>query len=143
MSPRLQVQGELSFAVQDGGDSASGSITGQGSVVRVHTDKPAVALRDLLGAGSAALLPTALQQLADDGLTVVLDGPRGEVARAGAGVDSVAGRLLVGTRLVRPGRPAALAPLAGARLRDAGRGPLVAVAAGLLLAGLLARRRRT
>lgn len=119
MSPRLQVEGSLSFSVQDGGDSTAGTVTGDGSTITVRADHPAVALRDLMAAGSGPLLSNGLQQLSDDGLTVVLTGPRGELARAGAGVDSAWGRLLAGSRRVQPGRPRAFAPLARARLAGA------------------------
>jgi hypothetical protein len=74
--------------------------------------------------------------LAASGITGHLDSPTGAVAVAGAGVDSPAGALLLGTRRVRP--RAAVVVIAVGR----GRRLLAAVAVAVVLATVLARRRR-
>jgi hypothetical protein len=73
--------------------------------------------------------------LAASGITAHLESPTRAVAVAGAGVDSPAGALLLGTRRVRP---RAAAVFAGGR----GRRLLAAVAVAVVLATVLARRRR-
>jgi hypothetical protein len=74
--------------------------------------------------------------LAASGITAHLESPTRAVAVAGAGVDSPAGALLLGTRRVRP--RAAVVVIAVAR----GRRLLAAGAVAVVLATVLARRRR-
>lgn len=74
--------------------------------------------------------------LAEAGITAHLASPTRPVAVAGAGVDSAAGGLLLGTRRVRPG--AAVVVLAAGR----GRRWLVAAAVAVVVGTVLARRRR-
>ncbi|RBY80773.1 hypothetical protein DQ240_21015 [Blastococcus sp. TF02A-26] len=76
------------------------------------------------------------ETLAAHGITAHLESPTRRVAVAGAGVDSRAGELLLGTRLVRP--RAAVVVVAARR----GRSLLVAGAVAAGLGVLLARRRR-
>ena len=76
------------------------------------------------------------EALAEAGLTAHLSSPTRPVAVAGAGVDSAAGGLLLGTRLVRPG--AAVVVIAAGR----GRRLLAAGAVATVLATVLVRRRR-
>ena len=74
--------------------------------------------------------------LAEAGITAHLSSPTRPVAVAGAGVDSAAGGLLLGTRLVRPGA-AVVVIAAGGRRR------LLLAGAAVVAVGLvLARRRR-
>jgi hypothetical protein len=75
------------------------------------------------------------ETLAAHGITAHLESPTRPVAVAGAGVDSMAGALLLGTRRVRPA--AAVVVIA------AGRGPrLLAVAAVAVVLGTALARRR-
>lgn len=74
--------------------------------------------------------------LAASGITARLESPTRTIAVAGAGVDSAAGGLLLGTRRVRPA--AAVVVVAA----DRGRRVLVAGAVVVALAGILLRRRR-
>ncbi len=76
------------------------------------------------------------EALAEHGITAHLESPTRPVAVAGAGVDSAAGALLLGTRLVRPG--AAVVVIAAGR----GRRLLAAGAVAGVLVAVLARRRR-
>ena len=76
------------------------------------------------------------EALAEAGITAHLSSPTRAVAVAGAGVDSPAGGLLLGTRLVRPG--AAVVVIAAGR----GRRLLAAGAVATVLATVLVRRRR-
>ena len=76
------------------------------------------------------------EALAEAGITAHLSSPTRPVAVAGAGVDSAAGGLLLGTRLVRPG--AAVVVIAAGR----GRRLLAAGAVATVLATVLVRRRR-
>ena len=76
------------------------------------------------------------EALAASGITAHLESPTRPMAVAGAGVDSPAGALLLGTRRVRPG--AAVVVIAAGR----GRRLLAAGAVAVVLATVLARRRR-
>jgi hypothetical protein len=76
------------------------------------------------------------EALAASGLTAHLESPTRPVAVAGAGVDSLAGALLLGSRRVRP--RAAVVVIAVSR----GRRLLAAGAVAVVLATVLARRRR-
>ena len=76
------------------------------------------------------------EALAEAGITAHLSSPTRPVAVAGAGVDSPAGGLLLGTRLVRPG--AAVVVIAAGR----GRRLLAAGAVVAALATVVVRRRR-
>ena len=136
----LHLSGELSLEVD-------------GTGVQVHADGPdlrivaedvgtfvarvreAATARSGVAPGRRALGGLA-ETLAELGVTAHLQSPTRTVAVAGAGVDSPAGGLLLGTRLVRPG--AAVVVIAARR----GRSLLAAGTAAVVLAIVLARRRR-
>ncbi|CAA9352388.1 MAG: hypothetical protein AVDCRST_MAG07-3123 [uncultured Frankineae bacterium] len=139
---RLRLEGAVDFTVDGPLGSTAGSARGDGPVLRVTTDDPAVAWDAVAQAApGASALGALADALHDQGLAVEVSGPRGVLATVGAGADSALGRAVTGSRHVRPGRPAALGPLVLARLRSRARrrAPLLAaLAAGVLLA---ARRR--
>ena len=129
-------------------DGLEGRVVGEGQTLRVETRHPARLLDELRAAGPSDTrsLRRAAEFLHDQGLTVVLSGPAGDVVTVGAGVDSPLGRLAAGTNRIRPGRPRAVAPLVRGRLRGAARDPRVRAAAAaatilLLLAARVLRRR--
>ncbi len=141
----LDLQGDLSFSVDGPGGSTSGTVTGDGAVLRVRADDPVAAWDGILGSVSTgpAALRTVADQLADEGLSIAVSGPAGLLALVGAGADSSVGKLLVGSRRVQLGRPAALRPLAVAQVRRRlTRSRVLAVVAGLVVAVLLRRRTR-
>lgn len=136
----LHLSGELSLEVDgigvqvhaDGADVRVVAEDVRAFVVRVReaaTARSGVApgRRDLGGLAEA---------LAASGITAHLESPTRPVAVVGAGVDSPAGGLLLGTRLVRP-RAAGVVVAAGG-----GRRLLAVGAAAVLLAAVLVRRRR-
>ena len=141
----LDLQGGLSFTVDGPGGSTSGTVAGDGAVLRVHADDPVAAwdgLLDSVSTGPSALRAVA-GALADEGLSVEVSGPRGRLALVGADADSPVGRVLLGSRRVQLGSPAALRPLAVAQARRAltpRRG--AALAALLIVLGILRRRAR-
>ena len=135
----LHLAGELSLEV----DGVGVEVHADGSDVRIVAQdvgafvarvREAATARSGVAPGRRDLGGLA-EALAQAGITAHLSSPTRPVAVAGAGVDSPAGGLLLGTRLVRPG--AAVVVIA------AGRGRLV-IAAGavaVVLATALARRR--
>jgi len=136
----VHLSGELSLEVDGAGvqvhaDGADVRIVAEdvgAFVMRVReaaTERTGVApgRRDLGGLAEA---------LAASGITAHLESPTRPVAVAGAGVDSPAGALLLGTRRVRP--RAAVVVIAVGR----GRRLLAAGAVAVVLASVLARRRR-
>jgi hypothetical protein len=140
---RLHLEGAVDFTVDGPLGSTGGSVRGDGPVLRVTTEDPAVAWDAVAQAapGGAPALAALADALHGQGLAVEVSGPQGVLATVGAGADSALGRALTGSRHVRPGRPAALRPLVLAQLRARARrrAPLlVALAVGVLLA---ARRR--
>jgi len=139
----LDLQGGLSFTVDGPGGSTSGTVAGDGAVLRVHADDPVAAWDGLLGSVSTG--PAALRRvagaLADEGLSVEVSGPRGRLALVGADADSPVGRLLLGSRRVQPGALAALRPLAVAQARRSLTPRRGAALAGLLVVLTILRRR--
>ncbi len=146
-SPRLAVDGELTFSVDGPGGATSGTVSGEGSTVRVHAEHPARAWDAALGSVStgSAVLSFVAEQLHAEGVVLEVTGPAGRVATVGAGVDSPVGRLLAGSRRVQLGRPAAVRPLAVARVRAGLPAPArllaLAAVAGVLISLLRHRRR--
>ena len=141
----LDLQGDLSFTVDGPGGSTSGTVTGDGAVLRVRAEDPVSAWDGLLGSISTgpAALRTVADGLADEGLSIAVSGPQGLLALVGADADSGVGKLLLGSRRVQLGRPTALRPLAVAQLRRTLTRPRVlAVVAGLGTAVVLRRRTR-
>jgi hypothetical protein len=109
----LRVDGQASFSVQQGQTLTAGTISGHGSQIRVHAESPEALLASVLDGPGSSALPALAKQLREHDLQVLVTGPRGPLATVGAGVDNnLAGRLLLGSRHVRPGGPRALAPLA-------------------------------
>ena len=140
----LAFDGDLTFTVDGPGGATAGTVTGDGSVLRVHADDPVAAWDAALGSVSAgpAVLSALAEQLHREGVVVEVSGPDGLVAAAGAGIDSSLGRVLAGSRRIRLGRPAAVRPLAVAQLRRSTRGLARPAAALVLLAILWALGRR-
>lgn len=94
---RLDLTADLGFSVDaPGGGHATGTVTADGPTLRVYTDSPTVLIRAL---GSKDRTRTAAlgDLLSTSGVTVEVSGPRGAIARLGAGVDSRLGRLLTGS----------------------------------------------
>lgn len=96
----LRVTSDLVFSLDGPGGPARGTVTGSGALLRVVVDDPRAAL-DASGVGSGVRLDGMADRLAAVGLTVEVDGPRGTIVRAGAGVDSTLGRIFAGTRALR------------------------------------------
>jgi hypothetical protein len=141
----LDLQGDLSFTVDGPGGSTSGTVVGDGAVLRVRAEDPVTAWDGFLGSVSTgpAALRTVADGLADEGLSIAVSGPHGLLAVVGAGADSGVGKLLLGSRRVQLGRPAALRPLAVAQLRRSLTRPdVLAVVAGVVTAVVLRRRTR-
>ena len=139
-SAHLHLSGELSLEV----DGVGAEVHAEGSDVRIVAEdvgafvarvREAATARSGVAPGRRDLGGLA-EALAEAGITAHLSTPARPVAVAGAGVDSPAGGLLLGTRLVRPG--AAVVVIAAGR----GRRLLAAGAVVAVLATVLARRRR-
>ncbi len=115
----LDLQGGLTFSVDGPGGATSGTVTGDGAVLRVHAHDPVAAWDGALSSvstGTSALREVA-ERLAGEGLSIEVRGPHGRLAVVGAEADSVMGRVLTGSRRVQLGRVGALRPLAVAQAR--------------------------
>ena len=139
-------------------DGASATLTGDGDRLVLATGQPGSLLDSLAGAsfpvgagradGQSANGRTAVGRVAealrDAGITLDVRGPRGTVASLGSGVDSAWGRVLAGSRALRPGAPAAVGPLLfqAVRRRPAARAAGIAVATivGIVVASRARRR---
>lgn len=134
----MDLTADLRFRVDaPGGARATGTVTADGDTVRVRTDAPAVLIRSLRSTERTRAAALG-DLLSTTGVTVEVSGPRGAVARLGAGVDSRLGRLLTGSRtvdvrgvLTRPSR------FAGSRIGAAA----VVVAVAALVVGQRRSRR--
>jgi hypothetical protein len=136
----VHLSGELSLEVDGAGvqvhaDGADVRIVAEGVATFVARVREAATARTGVAPGRRDLGELA-EALAASGITAHLESPTRPVAVAGAGVDSPAGAVLLGTRWVRPG--------AGVVVIAAGRGRrlLAAGAVAVVLATVLARRRR-
>lgn len=141
----LDLQGDLSFTVEGPGGSTSGTVVGDGAVLRVRAEDPVAAWDGILGSVSTgpAALRTVADGLADEGLSIEVSGPHGLLALVGAGADSGVGKLLTGSRRVQLGTPAALRPLAVAQVRRSlTLSGALTVLAGLVVTVVLRRRTR-
>ncbi len=136
----LQLSGELSLEV----DGEGVQVRAEGSDLRIVAQdvgafvaraREAATARTGVAPGRRDLGGLA-EALAAAGITARLESPTRLVAVAGAGVDSPAGALLLGTRRVRP--RAAVMVIAMSRSRRL----LVAAAVAVVLGTALARRRR-
>jgi hypothetical protein len=136
----LHLDGELSLEV----DGVGVQVHADGGDLRIVADdvgafvarlREAATARNGVAPGRRDLGGLA-EALAASGITAHLDSPTRRVAVAGAGVDSAAGGVLLGTRLIRP--RAAVVVIAAGR----GRRVLAAGAFAVVLAAALARRRR-
>ena len=141
----LDLQGDLSFTVEGPGGSTSGTVVGDGTVLRVRAEDPVAAWDGIFGSVSTG--PAALRKvadgLADEGLSVEVTGPHGLLALVGADADSAVGRLLTGSRRVRLGSPGALRPLVVAQVRRSlTRARVLTVVAGVVVTVVLRRRTR-
>lgn len=141
----LQVEGTVSFTVDGPGGQSTGTVVGSGGLVRIDAQDPVAVWDAALGSVSTGpeVLSTVADLISSEGLLVEVHGPDGLLASVGAGVDSVLGRVLTGSRRVRLGRPAAVRPLAVAELRR--RPALLAAPLGalvLIVGAVVALRRR-
>jgi len=136
----VHLSGELSLEV----DGAGVQVHADGADVRIVADdvgafvarvREAATARTGVAPGRRDLGDWA-EALAASGITAHLESPTRRVAVAGAGVDSPAGAMLLGTRKVRPG--AAVVVIAAGR----GQRLLAAGVAAIVLATVLARRHR-
>ena len=136
----VHLSGELSLEV----DGAGVQVHADGADVRIVAEDVGAFVTRVREAATARTgqapgrrdLGGLAETLAASGITAHLESPTRAVAVAGAGVDSPAGALLLGTRRVRP--RAAVVVIAVGR----GRRPLAAGAVAVVLATVLARRRR-
>jgi len=136
----VHLSGELSLEVDGVGvqvhaDGADVRIVAEDVGAFVTRVREAATARTGVATGRRELGGLA-EVLAASGITAHLESPTRAVAVAGAGVDSPAGALLLGTRRVRP--RAAVVVIAVGRVRRL----LAAVAVAVVLATVLARRRR-
>ncbi|WP_029432245.1 hypothetical protein [Blastococcus sp. URHD0036] len=135
----LHLSGELSLEV----DGAGVQVHADGADLRIVADDVGAFVASVRAAATARTgvapgrrdLGGLAETLAAHGITAHLESPTRRVAVAGAGVDSAAGAVLLGTRRVRP--RAAVVVIAARR----GRPLLVAGAAVALLGTALLRRR--
>ena len=136
----LHLSGELSLDV----DGAGVQVHADGADVRIVAEDVGAFVTRVREAATARTgvapgrrdLGGLAEALAEAGITAHLSSPTRPVAVAGAGVDSAAGGLLLGTRLVRPG--AAVVVIAAGH----GRRLLAAGAVTAALVTVLVRRRR-
>jgi hypothetical protein len=136
----VHLSGELSLEV----DGAGVQVHADGADVRIVADDVGAFVTRVREAATARTgqapgrrdLGGLAETLAASGITAHLESPTRPVAVAGAGVDSPAGALLLGTRRVRP--RAAVVVIAVGRHRRL----LAAGAVAVVLASVLARRRR-
>ena len=135
----VHLSGELSLEVDGAGvqmhaDGADVRIVAEDVGAFVTRVREAATARTGVAPGRRDLGELA-EVLAASGITAHLESPTRAVAVAGAGVDSPAGALLLGTRRVRPRAAVLVAVGRGRRL-------LAAVAVAVVMATVLARRRR-
>lgn len=136
----LHLSGQLSLEV----DGSGVQVHADGADVRVVAEDVGAFVARLREAATARTgvapgrrdVGGLADALAAAGITAHLESPSRPVAVAGAGVDSPAGGLLLGTRRVQP--RAAVVVIAA----DRGRRVLAAVAVAAGLVGVLVRRRR-
>ena len=136
----LHLSGELSLEV----DGAGVQVHADGADVRIVAEDVGAFVTRVREAATARTgvapgrrdLGGLAEVLAEGGITAHLSSPTRPVAVAGAGVDSAAGGLLLGTRLVRPGT-AVVVIAAGRGRRLLATGAVVAAA----LVTVLVRRR--
>ena len=141
----LDLQGEVSFSVDGPGGATTGTMIGDGVVLRVHTEDPVAAWDGAVGSVSTG--PRALREVADrlagEGLSIEVSGPRGRLVVVGAEADSGVGRLLIGSRRVQLGGVGALRPLAVAQAKRtlAPHRRTVLLVSAVVAAALAVRRR--
>jgi len=136
----VHMSGDLSLEV----DGVGVQVHADGADLRIVADDPGAFVARVRGAATARSgvapgrrdLAGLAEALAASGVTAHLESPTRPVAVAGAGVDSPAGALLLGTRRVQP--CAAVVVIAARR----GGWLLAAGAVAVVLATVLTRRRR-
>jgi len=136
----VHLSGELSLEV----DGVGVQVLADGADVRIVAEDVGTFVARVREAATARTgvapgrrdLGALAEALAASGITAHLESPTRPMAVAGAGADSPAGALLLGTRRVRPG--AAVVVIAAGRSRRL----LAAGAVAVVLATVLARRRR-
>lgn len=104
----------------EGPDGLVGRVTGEGSRLRLHAERATEVVDELrrLGPRETSGFAAFAERLADEGVTAMVSGPRGDVVTVGAEANSALGRLVAGTRRVQPGTLAAVRPLAVGFVRD-------------------------
>ena len=135
----VHLSGDLSLEV----DGVAVQVHADGADLRIVADDPGAFVARVRGAATARSgvapgrrdLAGLAEALTASGITAHLESPTRPVAVAGAGVDSPAGALLLGTRRVQP--RAAVVVIAARR-----GGWLLAAGAVVVLATVLTRRRR-
>jgi hypothetical protein len=137
----VHLSGELSLEV----DGAGVQVHADGADIRIVAEdvgafvagvREASTARSGVAPGRRDMAGLA-EALAASGITAHLESPTRPVAVVGAGVDSPAGALLLGTRRVRPRAAVVVIAASGSRRLLAGG------AAAVLLAAVLVRRRRS
>ncbi|MDN3937651.1 FHA domain-containing protein [Arthrobacter sp. YD4] len=121
MGPRFRVDADLEFSVTEpSGGGTSGTVQAAGTEVKVTLSS----LDSSLGQRMPSLqqLRPLAKTLAEQGLTVVIEGPQGLIASLGAVRTGRAQRLLTRSPHIRLGNVRTVAPLArrGGRTKDAG-----------------------
>lgn len=103
--PRITLDIDLSFSVTIDSALVSGTVWASGSAVTVFVDNPAAFLagRGTLRGGMPDIVGSLVGGLADEGVTVTVEGPKGVVVSVGAVRPSLLSRLASGSTHVRLG----------------------------------------
>ncbi|GGK85116.1 hypothetical protein GCM10007382_01270 [Salinibacterium xinjiangense] len=102
---RITLDIDLSFSVSIDSELISGTVSASGSAVTVFVDNPAAFLagRASLRGGIPDIASGLVGSLADEGLTVTVEGPKGVLVSVGAVRPSLLSRLASGSTYVRLG----------------------------------------
>jgi len=145
----LNIAAELTVEV--GG--ATGTLTGDGRSLIFQTDRPEAFLSALPGAVQSAgsgwsvgrrIVGRLADQLQDEGLTLRICGPRGDLLRLGSAGGSWWGRRLTGSTAVRPGSIRSMTSALWAMVSDSSgvRGAVTTVAKLVRPSSISGRSRR-
>ncbi len=121
MAARVRIDADLSFSLTEpSGEETNGTLRAAGTEVRIQVDSlESVSDQRLPGLGEVR--PFA-KSLADQGLTVVVEGPEGPIISLGAVTPASSQRLLTRSPHIRLGKLGVLAPLLKSRRRSRSRG---------------------
>ncbi len=121
MTAQVRVHADLAFSLTEpAGGETTGTLTADGTEVRIRVDSlDSVATQQL--PGLEQVRPLA-KSIAEQGLTLVLEGPDGPIISLGAVAPARAQRLLTGSRHIRLGKLGVLAPLLKSARRSRSRG---------------------